>query len=295
MANVKCPNCGANNTEQVDYNQYECPYCGHSFSFIEDSANESVEPNNQGLDSSAYDKEVHSRDARANMMAGKEAPVVGKTSKKYPLKAIIGVVGLCVIVIFLICALSLFPFRKSLDKFFDTPSIAFIDTQETTTENLSNSSVDNSIEDQPAISILSSEEIDSQSSVALEESEDLDESGDLEDDIYQACDQYEYEGVIDNTLNVTISLTRFDLEITGSYYYNKYGPDNHLDLRGGLNGDDFREFELDEYNSKGKHIGVFKGEIIGDYEALKGTYTLLSKDKKMSFSAKLKMHSSNYE
>lgn len=141
------------------------------------------------------------------------------------------------------------------------------------------------IENQPEINNHSLEEIDSQTSVELDESED----------IYQAYDKYEYDGVIDNTLSVTISLTRFDWDITGSYYYNKYGPDNQLELRGVTKGDDFREFELDEYNSKGKHIGVFKGEIIGDYEELKGTYTLLSKDKVMPFSAKLKMHTSNDE
>lgn len=32
MANIKCPSCGSPNVEQIDVDQYQCPYCGKSFS-----------------------------------------------------------------------------------------------------------------------------------------------------------------------------------------------------------------------------------------------------------------------
>lgn len=31
MANIKCPSCGSPNVEQIDVDQYQCPYCGKSF------------------------------------------------------------------------------------------------------------------------------------------------------------------------------------------------------------------------------------------------------------------------
>ena len=31
MTNVKCPNCGSPNVEQIDANRFQCPYCGTTF------------------------------------------------------------------------------------------------------------------------------------------------------------------------------------------------------------------------------------------------------------------------
>lgn len=31
MVNIKCPNCGSPNVEQVDVNRFQCPYCGTTF------------------------------------------------------------------------------------------------------------------------------------------------------------------------------------------------------------------------------------------------------------------------
>lgn len=31
MENIKCPQCGSQNVEQIDVNKYQCPYCGNTF------------------------------------------------------------------------------------------------------------------------------------------------------------------------------------------------------------------------------------------------------------------------
>lgn len=34
MENIKCPQCGSTNVEQVDVNRYQCPYCGTTFNGV---------------------------------------------------------------------------------------------------------------------------------------------------------------------------------------------------------------------------------------------------------------------
>lgn len=34
MTNVKCPNCGSPNVEQIDANRFQCPYCGTTFNAV---------------------------------------------------------------------------------------------------------------------------------------------------------------------------------------------------------------------------------------------------------------------
>ncbi len=95
-----------------------------------------------------------------------------------------------------------------------------------------------------------------------------------------------YRGLIDGKYPITVDLY-IDLEkAKGSYYYDKYGPDNRLTLEGEWveNDEGGSNLLIKEYNAAGKLIGTFEVEgHSADMDYLEGTYTLLSKDKKMPF------------
>lgn len=95
-----------------------------------------------------------------------------------------------------------------------------------------------------------------------------------------------YKGLIDGKYPITVDLY-IDLEkAKGSYYYDKYGPDNRLTLDGEwvANDEGGSNLVIKEYNAAGKLIGTFEVEgHSADMDYLEGTYTLLSKDKKMPF------------
>lgn len=95
-----------------------------------------------------------------------------------------------------------------------------------------------------------------------------------------------YKGLIDGKYPITVDLY-IDLEkAKGSYYYDKYGSDNRLTLDGEwvANDEGGSNLVIKEYNAAGKLIGTFEVEgHSADMDYLEGTYTLLSKDKKMPF------------
>lgn len=57
-------------------------------------------------------------------------------------------------------------------------------------------------------------------------------------------------------------------EVTGNYYYNRYGPDNYEELQGTLSGN---ELYLEEYDTKDGMTGTFSG--IFDGTTYHGTWT----------------------
>lgn len=63
---------------------------------------------------------------------------------------------------------------------------------------------------------------------------------------------------------VYVELTEVDGELSGSYYYTKYGPNNRIYLYGEI--DYSRNFELTGYNEQGvkcdKWIGTMKNGVI---------------------------------
>ncbi len=63
---------------------------------------------------------------------------------------------------------------------------------------------------------------------------------------------------------ITMQLSIYDSVVSGTYYYNKQGPDNVLKLSGNLRGDELELFETDE---NGRQTGHFKGYYSnGEYE-----------------------------
>lgn len=72
--------------------------------------------------------------------------------------------------------------------------------------------------------------------------------------LYGAIDKYP----------ITMQLSIYDSVVSGTYYYNKQGPDNVLKLSGNLRGD---ELELFESYENGNQTGHFKGYYSnGEYE-----------------------------
>ena len=52
MEDIKCPSCGSPNVDQVDWNRFQCPYCGHTFiseksAFSQTPQQFSSQPNSQ--------------------------------------------------------------------------------------------------------------------------------------------------------------------------------------------------------------------------------------------------------
>lgn len=113
-------------------------------------------------------------------------------------------------------------------------------------------------------------------------------ASDIVDDVYEEVVELTeyYKGLIDGKYPITVDLY-IDLEkAKGSYYYDKYGPDNRLTLDGEwvANDEGGSNLVIKEYNAAGKLIGTFEVEgHSADMDYLEGTYTLLSKDKKMPF------------
>ena len=68
--------------------------------------------------------------------------------------------------------------------------------------------------------------------------------------LYGAVDKYP----------ITMQLSIYDSVVSGTYYYNKQGPDNVLKLSGNLRGDELELFESDE---NGNQTGHFKGILSG--------------------------------
>ena len=52
MTNVKCPNCGSPNVEQIDVNRFQCPYCGTTF-------NAAPQPAPQPMQQPVYQQPQH--------------------------------------------------------------------------------------------------------------------------------------------------------------------------------------------------------------------------------------------
>lgn len=95
-----------------------------------------------------------------------------------------------------------------------------------------------------------------------------------------------YKGLIDGKYPITVDLYIDLKKAKGSYYYDKNGPDNRLTLDGEWveNDEGGSNLVIKEYNAAGKLIGTFEVEGHSeDMDYLEGTYTLLSKDKKMPF------------
>jgi len=89
--------------------------------------------------------------------------------------------------------------------------------------------------------------------------------------LYGAVDKYP----------VTMQINIDKSKVSGTYYYNKKGPDLVLTLRGSLNAEGF--MYLDEYDEKGTRTGSFSGYLSnGEYE---GEF-VTNKGKRMHFLVK---------
>src|SRR5689334_16568195 len=64
-----------------------------------------------------------------------------------------------------------------------------------------------------------------------------------------------FKGSIGSSLDLQMKLVRADPQLSGSYYYQRIGT--RINLRGTIDPDG--KFVLDEFDSAGKHTGVFKG------------------------------------
>lgn len=113
-------------------------------------------------------------------------------------------------------------------------------------------------------------------------------ASDIVDEVYEEeveLTEY-YKGLIDGKYPITVDLYIDLSHAKGYYYYDKYGPENRLTLDGEWveNDEGGSNLVIKEYNAKGKLIGTFTVEGHSeDMDYLEGTYTLLSKDKKMPF------------
>lgn len=113
-------------------------------------------------------------------------------------------------------------------------------------------------------------------------------ASDIVDEVYEEeveLTEY-YKGLIDGKYPITVDLYIDLSHAKGYYYYDKYGPENRLTLDGEWveNDEGGSNLVIKEYNAAGKLIGTFTVEGHSeDMDQLEGTYTLLSKDKKMPF------------
>lgn len=80
--------------------------------------------------------------------------------------------------------------------------------------------------------------------------------------LYGAVDKYP----------ITMQLSIYDSVVSGTYYYNKQGPDNVLKLSGNLRGDELELFESDENGNQTGHFkGIFSnGEYYGEFVTAAG-------------------------
>lgn len=84
-------------------------------------------------------------------------------------------------------------------------------------------------------------------------------------------------GSIDGKYPITMDLNQNGSELSGSYYYNKNGPDKRLTVYGQLDGSRFRLQEYDDDNNNtGNFVGTYHNGMVT------GTFTL-SDGKTMSF------------
>lgn len=91
---------------------------------------------------------------------------------------------------------------------------------------------------------------------------------------------YQLYGTID-TYPVTMQLNIDSTDVTGTYYYNRKGPDFMLTLRGSVSYDG--GLYLNEYDEKGIQTGHFSGYI--DDGEFHGEF-VTNKGKRMHFSLK---------
>lgn len=84
-------------------------------------------------------------------------------------------------------------------------------------------------------------------------------------------------GSIDGKYPITMELRQEGSSLSGSYYYNRNGPDNSLSVYGQLDGSRFRLQEYDDNNNN-------TGNFVGTYNngSVTGTFTLAD-GKTMSF------------
>ena len=80
--------------------------------------------------------------------------------------------------------------------------------------------------------------------------------------LYGAVDKYP----------ITMQLSIYDSVVSGTYYYNKQGPDNVLKLSGNLRGDELELFESDENGNQTGHFkGIYSnGEYYGEFVTAAG-------------------------
>jgi hypothetical protein len=86
-----------------------------------------------------------------------------------------------------------------------------------------------------------------------------------------------YEGKIGNDLEIVMELKVKDGLATGKYFYTSSGED--MSLEGTCVGD---SVFLSEYNAKGVKTGSLEGEVYGENNYLKGTWSNAKKTKKLS-------------
>lgn len=95
-----------------------------------------------------------------------------------------------------------------------------------------------------------------------------------------------YKGSIDGKYAITADLYMSESTVKGSYYYDKYGPNNRLTLRNAYEKvKSYGEiYVLQEYDANGREIGVFRvDEERSNNEHIEGTYINISSGKEMPF------------
>lgn len=96
-----------------------------------------------------------------------------------------------------------------------------------------------------------------------------------------------YSGTIDGKYPITMTITTQNNIVTGSYYYDKNGPDKTLRIEGNATGT--MPYKLNEFNNDGKNTGIFLvDQEISTSTHLIGKYILVSKDKTMTFDLVIK-------
>ncbi|MCB2300832.1 hypothetical protein [Clostridium tagluense] len=95
---------------------------------------------------------------------------------------------------------------------------------------------------------------------------------------------YDYNGTINNSNSIRMSIYPLGKDMVGTYYYEKYG--NEIKLKGKAGE---KNIILYEYDETGKNTGIFKGTMSDIVGKIEGTW--ISADNKISYPFVLKLES----